>query len=255
MTKPSYCHSGSLGDIIYALPVCKHFGKGDFFVKLHSIEYTTTKYGYRPEHVSEVHRRQLTVEAFNNLAPLLESQPYINAVVSTDDSALEVMYDLDKFRGVMWRTFEGNYLESYFKTFNIPYTAQDIITPWLIASKTPISPIIVTRTFRYRNLNSEATWQKFTQIPNFSTLATFVGLDDEYEDFKQAFNVNISHYKPKDFLDLACVINAADHIISNQTFVYSLAQGLGKATSLECIPDRPLARNECYFPRPDNYYF
>ena len=39
----TYSHSGSLGDLIYSLPVVKHFGAGDFYVKLHSEDYVTSE--------------------------------------------------------------------------------------------------------------------------------------------------------------------------------------------------------------------
>lgn len=252
----TYCHSGSLGDLIYSLVIPKHFGEGNFYVKLHSIDHTTQKYGYAPQHVSEYHLRRLTDDDFYMLAPLLEVQPYISSVIPSLDSNLDADYDLDKFRGVMWRTFTGNYLEGYYKTFSVPYTPQDIIAPWLtVAKPTQAASIVVTRTFRYRNPSSVATWKRYTEIPGFSEAAVFIGLPEEHDDFEELFKVKVPYFKCDDFLEMAQVIAGCDLFIGNQTFAYSLAQGLGKPTSLECIPDRMLAQNECYFPRPDCFYF
>jgi hypothetical protein len=92
-------------------------------------------------------------------------------------------------------------------------------------------------------------------MSNFSNNAVFIGLPEEHADFEQTFAVKVSHYKTTDFLHIAQALSGADHIISNQTSIYALAQGLGKETSLECIPDRTLQQNECYFPRKGNFYF
>ena len=197
----------------------------------------------------------MSEEEVKMISPLLKAQPYINDVISTEDHEPKVVYDLDRFRGVLWRSFTGNYVEAYYKTFNIPYTAQDLIAPWLVAAPKLVSPLIVARTFRYRNPSADVRWKQFVSIDNFNELSVFVGHDDEYEDFKKTFNTNLPHYKPTDFLELAQAIAAADHIISNQTFVYTLAQGLGKPLSLEINPDRPLATSEVFFNRPDCFYF
>ena len=255
ITNPTYSHSGSLGDLIYSLVIPKHFGAGDFYVKLRSIDYTTQKYGYAPQHVSEFHKRRMTDDDFNMLKPLLEVQPYISKVIATDDPEIEVNYDLDRFRGVMWRTFTGNYLEAYYKTFRIPYTRDNIIAPWLTVTPMRIADLVITRTFRYRNPASVATWKRYTEIPGFSEAAVFVGLPEEHADFEDTFKIEVPHYRCSDFLQMARVIAGCDFFIGNQTFAYSLAQGLGKATALECIPDRTLLQNECYFQRPDCSYF
>lgn len=251
----TYAHSGALGDLIYSLPVVKHFGKGDFYVKLRSMEYTATKYGYRQEHKQPFHLQKLSEEDFKLLAPLLEAQPYIINVISTDDSAMQATYDLDSFRGVLWRSFVGNYVEAYFKTFNIPYTAQDIVTPWLVAEPKEVAPIVIARTLRHRDPNSLLRWKDFTSLPNFKDIAVFVGHDDEYEDLKNTFDTSIPRYIPKDFLDLAQIVSGAQHIVCNGTFVYSLAQALGKPTTLETLKDRTLSNNECFFNRSNCFYF
>jgi len=219
------------------------------------MEHTSTKYGYKPEHKQPFHLQKLSDEDFRMLLPLLESQPYINKVTSTDDSSMQTTHDLDSFRGVLWRSFVGNYVESYYKTFNIPYTAQDIITPWLEVEPKPVAQVIIARTLRHRDPNTETRWKQYVQLDDFDKAAVFIGHDDEYDDFVNRFSNRIPRYKPKDFLEMAQVISGADHVISNGTFVYSLAQGLGISSSLETLKDRTLASNECYFNRPDCFYF
>jgi hypothetical protein len=219
------------------------------------MDAVTQRYSYRPEHIIPEHSRRFTDDDFRLIAPLLESQSYIQNVCATNDSNMRVDYDLDSFRSVLWRSFVGNYNEAYFKTFSVPYTEFDIVKPWLSIEPKFVAPMIVSRTFRYRNPGSEKVWRSFTSMSNFSNNAVFIGLPEEHADFEQTFAVKVSHYKTTDFLHIAQALSGADHIISNQTSIYALAQGLGKETSLECIPDRTLQLNECYFPRKGNFYF
>ena len=56
--------------------------------------------------------------------------------------------------------------------------------------------------------------------------------------------------------ELADVVAGANLVMSNQNFVYSLAMGLGKSTVLETFGARTnLMLNECFFARPNCYYF
>lgn len=250
----TYAHSGAMGDIIYSLPVIKHFGPGTLYIKLHANEHVARRFGYDGP-VPEYHKNRLTEVDYEMIRPLLEVQTYIGQVGWTEDKDMQATYDLDNFRGVLFRTFRGNYLEGYFKTFNIPYTEEDIIKPWLFAVPKRIAPIVVSRSFRYRNKLSLDRWHRYVSLPNFDNNSIFIGLLEEYQDFCKEFNTKLPYCQCKDFLEMAEVIAGCDMFIGNQTFAYSLAQGLGKSTSLEIIDDRPLLLNECYFKREDCTYF
>jgi hypothetical protein len=54
---------------------------------------------------------------------------------------------------------------------------------------------------------------------------------------------------------MADIIAGADLFMGNQSAAYSIAMGLGKASVLETIKIKPLANNECYFPRDNCQYF
>jgi hypothetical protein len=251
-----FSHSGSLGDIIYSLPVVKHFGGGEYVVKLRSTQKVVTKYG-DVGLVDIFYRPQIDDASFAMLQPLLESQSYISKAIGIDNFEYEPTHDLDKFRGVMWRSFRGNYLEGYFKTFNISYEQSDLITPWLEVEPNRIAKFVVGRTFRYRNesQNSIEVWNTLINDNQLSNNGIFVGLKAEHEDFEKTFGVKISYHKISNFLELAAVISGCDAFVGNQTFSYSLAQGLGKTTVLETKPNCPLNMNECFFPRTNCYYF
>jgi hypothetical protein len=65
----------------------------------------------------------------------------------------------------------------------------------------------------------------------------------------------VPYYYTKDFKHLADVIAGADLFMGSQSAAYSIAMGLGKSTVLETIKIKPLANNECYFPRDNCQYF
>lgn len=251
----TYSHSGSLGDLIYSLPVIKKVGTGDFRVNLRGVHKVSAAYGYNVDIIPEYHQQMITEQSYNWLKPLLEYQPYIDTVTSGEYEDDNADVKLDAFRGVLWRSFTGNYVEGYYKTFNLTYTAEDITNPWLTSPTKRIAKYIVTRTPRYTDESPESIAQWTSILNAVKDDCCFVGLLDEHNAFQDTFGVNLPLYMNEDFLDLASVINGADQVISNQTFVYSLATGLGKPTILESWKLRPLAQNECYFNRSNAQYF
>jgi len=252
----TYRHSGTLGDLIYSLSVVKKMGGGEFKVALHNIENCVSQYGYRPDEVDVAHKGRFTEQDFGWLKPLLESQEYITQATTWQQGDAEPEVDLDRFRGVLFRGFEGNYVEAYHRTFNLPFTVTDYDTPWLsIGNPVVIRPMVVSRTFRYRDPAADATWKDMAVSGNLSELGVFVGTESEYKDFMQVTGVHLPWQPVADFLELARIVAGAELVMTNQNFVYSLAMGLGKQSVLETIKIKPLINNECFFPRKNCQYF
>jgi len=253
----TYRHSGTLGDLIYSLSVVKKMQPGRFMVAINNIENCVAQYGYRPEDVSPEHRGRFTTQDFEWLAPLLERQSYITDTCTWHQGDPEPMIDLDKFRGVLFRGFEGNYVEAYHKTFGIPFTITDYDTPWLEADPIKTKPVVVSRTSRYRTPEPFGTAQHMQMAIDgqLEEHGIFVGTYAEHEDYVKTTGVNIAYRPVKDFLELAGIVAGADMIIANQNFVFSLAMGLGKQAVLETIKIKPLQNNECFFPRTNVQYF
>jgi hypothetical protein len=224
-----------------------------FKVAINNIENCVSQYGYRPDEVSPEHRGRFTEQDYDWLAPLLQRQPYIADVGKwyQGDDAPDV--DLDKFRGVLFRGFEGNYVEAYHRTFNIPFFMKDYDTPWLEADPVTTKPIVVSRTSRYRDPSGDAKWVEIV-APN-AEQAIFVGTEVEHADFENTIGTKIDYHPVQDFLELANIVAGAELVCANQNFVYSLAMGLGKTTVLETIKIKPLQQNECFFPRTNTQYF
>ena len=250
-------HSGTLGDLIYSLSVVKKMPPGKFLVALNNIENCVSQYGYRPDEVDPAHAGRFTLQDFEMLKPLLERQSYISEVGTWGQGDAEPDVDLDRFRGTLFRGFEGNYVHAYHIAFGMPFRMSDYDMTWLEADPIKTRPIVVSRTARYRTTEPEGTAQH-THLAQSSDLANngiFVGTEAEHEDYIKTTGVTIPYHPVPDFLTLANIVAGADLVLSNQNFVYSLAMGLGKDTILETIKIKLLHQNECFFPRANCQYF
>jgi hypothetical protein len=251
----TYRHSGTLGDLIYSLSIVKKMEPGQFLVALNNIENCVSQYGYRPDEVDPAHQGRFTEQDFEWLKPLLKRQSYIETVGTWRQGDAEPTVDLDRFRGTLFRGFEGNYVQAYHIAFGLPFALTDYETPWLEADPVTIKPMVVSRTFRYRDPAADAVWKKMAEDGVLDRLGIFVGTKEEHEDFVQVTGVAIPYYPVNNFLELANIVAGANLIMANQNFVYSLAMGLGKQTVLETIKIKPLQNNECFFPRTNTQYF
>jgi hypothetical protein len=247
-----YKHSGTFGDLIYGLSVVKKMGGGTVAVALGNIEKCVAEYGYRPDEVDPMHRGRFRNADLDIIRPLLTRQSYIDqATVWTGDQDV----DLDRFRGVLFRGFEGNYVEAYYRTFDLPFTSDVYNETWLEADPVQMASVVINRTFRYRCPNGTGTWQNLLEQANIAQNGIFVGTQEEHEDFEKSTGFRVNYHAVRDFKELADVIAGADLFMGNQSAAYSIAMGLGKSSVLETIKIKPLANNECYFPRDNCQYF
>jgi len=251
----SYKHSGTFGDLIYGLSVVKKMGGGTVAIAMGNIETCVAKYGYRPDEVDLMHRGRFTDQDYELLSPFLARQSYINNVQKWEPGWQEPDVDLDQFRGVLFRGFEGNYVQAYHMTFGLPFEPAVLNETWLEADPIQVAPIVINRTFRYRCPNGTVQWQNMLAAADIVRNGVFVGNKDEHEDFVRLTGFAVPYYYTKDFKHLADVIAGADLFMGSQSAAYAIAMGLGTSTVLETIKIKPLANNECYFPRDNCQYF
>ena len=135
-------HSGTFGDLIYSLYAVKKMGGGTIALALHNIERCVAEYGYRPDEVDPAHKGRFTEQDFAILKPLLLRQEYINDVVVWDGTH---DVDLDRFRGVLFRGFEGNYVQAMCMTHGLPFSKYDLEQTWLTADIYRKRPVVVNR--------------------------------------------------------------------------------------------------------------
>lgn len=251
----TYKHSGTAGDTIYSLDIVKKMGGGMFLVALENIENCIMKYTGRPADVAPEHAGRYTFQDYQLLKPLLQRQSYIKEVGTWTQGTPEPEVDLDHFRSFLYRQFEGNIIEAYHKAFGLSWDDSMYSDVWLEADPIKEAAIVVNRTSRYLDPNSEAVWRQMCSDADLEHNAIFVGTSNEHSTFVSQFNCNIPYRPVQDFKELADLIAGADLFLGNQSMAYSIATGLGKETMLEIHKIKPLQYSECYFPRPGASYF
>lgn len=210
-TETSFVHSGNSGDIIYALPALYELskkGSANLFLKSN-----------QPGVYKEFHPLgdvMLNDKMIDMLIPLLEYQPQIALCKKYENELLD--YDLDIFRKFSFMLDRGSITKWYFNVFGI---SADTSKPWLIAPKEEQykDSIIVSRSHRYR-----APFITYNFLNKYKNVC-FIGVPEEYNDIKKEVP-NIKHLPVNDFLQMATIINSCKLFIGNQSFPFSIAEGL-----------------------------
>jgi hypothetical protein len=221
----TFKHSGNAGDLIYALPSLRVLA-GKFGAKL-SLELNVPLRNRKLVH--PLGGVQLNQKMYDMLEPLLSRQEYINELAVYEGGAVD--YDLDVTRDAPFRTDRLGICRWYFYVFGITC---DLSQPWLKVDPDPSfkNRIVVARSKRYRNLTFSYKFLEQYGAP------VFVGLADEYEDFRS--QVPQSEWvEVKDFYQLARIIAGSRLFIGNQSFPYSIAEGLKVPRVLELDPGMP----------------
>ncbi|MEO5968188.1 MAG: hypothetical protein ABIP68_01795 [Ferruginibacter sp.] len=220
----TFKHSGNSGDIIYALPAIYALSKnGTAKVYLKANERG------RYTHFHPLGNIMLSEKVIQMLKPLLEYQPQIELCEIYNGETID--YDLDIFRNQIFPLNRGSIIRWYFHIYAIFYNTS---LPWLSApdNHNYSDYIVIARSHRHRSPGVNYNFlKKFSKI-------LFVGLPVEYDEMK----ISIPHleYKPvNNFLEMASIIKSCKLFIGNQTFAFSLAEGLKTNRLLEVYYDAP----------------
>jgi len=256
MSNRAYKHSVTFGDLIYSLPLVKHFGAGRFYLHLDQINWIGQHY-YNVPTPAPYHQGRMTMEDFAYMKTFMESQSYITEFLVMDRSA-EITHNLDRFRELFVK-HPGNYVDTYAQTFGITDSGtQQMLrnTPWLTAEARPQGDrtVIINRTQRWTPRILSGQWQQW-KSEGVEDASIFVGLPEEYQAFKQITGWDIPKLDTPTMLDLAELIAGSDLFIGNQSVALSLAIGLGKTVYCEARDDLALERNECFFPDRENVVY
>lgn len=257
MTK-KFKHSGTFGDLIYSLPLVRHFGGGEFYLHLDQINWIVKHYyGGRPD---PFHEGRMTLDDLEFMREFMESQPYITKFAALDPQSTEITDNLDRFRP-LFVGHPGNYVDIYAQAFGLrdPQLRRELRNqPWLSAEPRDLGsrPWVINRTGRWASAELSDTWQSLRE-QGLEDQGRFVGLESEYDQFVKLSGWRGLEYTPtKNLKELAEVIRGSTEFIGNQSVALSLAIGLGVSWACEARPDLPLDRNECYFPdHPKGQYF
>lgn len=221
----SFKHAGNAGDIIYALPAIRALA-GAEGAMLH-LELDVPMKESQPNH--PLGGVQLNRKMYDLLAPLLANQDYIRTVsVYAGD---KVDYDLDTFRAAPLFKDRIGIPRWYFHLLGV---ASDLSQPWLRAEpdRAFSQTVVVARSARYQNRALDhSILRRYRQV-------AFVGVEQEFHDFRRHLPA-AEWVQVPDFNRMASVIAGSRLFIGNNSFLYSLAEGLKAPRVFELDPGMP----------------
>lgn len=245
---PNYCryhyknkfhHSGDLGDIIYSLPVIKALGGGCLILTS----------DYDKMEIRDI----MTEEKALMLKELLSDQDYITYVGHAPKKPSDIDYDLNDSRidFIKWGSGEFSHeevdilrsrllTEHYERLYDLNYTyINQFYYPKSLLQIIDY-PIIVNRTFRYRN--DKFPWSEI--VKKYGDKIMFVGSNKEYEDFVKNFGY-VKYKNTPTYKKLMQVIAGAKLFIGNQSFPYSIAESIKQ----NCIQETDTWVGNCQYTR------
>lgn len=257
---------GTFGDTIYSLCLMKYLGGGNLYVKLRALDdFARKNMGWADAGPA---KGRMTEKDFEVLEPLLKAQHYLKDVAVWNGEKDDYPQLADHWKMHLLKGWQGNQTECYALTLGLDIHDTAIKKlclhePWL-TPVTPISvpgkPFVVNRTVRY--LYGEPSEDWFRWVDNgLGDSAIFVGSAEEHTDFEEIFKCKIEHYKTKDLLELAQVIQGCEQFMGNQSVALSIAIGLGKSYWCEVRKDYEQTRTphggygDTWFPRINGNYF
>lgn len=246
----TFKHSGTLGDILYSLPVVKYLNGGEFYLHLNQVSWIA-QYYYKSQ-PSSYHENKMNSRDIEFMQDFMMSQPYIKKFAALDPKQ-EITHNLDRFRPTFVH-HPTNYIQIYCECFNITDldTQNQIINqPWFSVPNPRSIPghnIIINRTGRgWTPQERNPQWDLWRE-QKWDQQAIFVGLPEEYQEFCTWSKWQLDYIETKNLLEVAEIIAGATLFIGNQSMALSLAQGLQIPYIYERRRDLPLERNESYFP-------
>ncbi len=229
MTTMSVSHGGHSGDIVYGMALARHIASvNSCLVDIYISRDRPARLAPGLVHPNGS-RYLMSERAFEFIRPMLELQSYVNQVKFVPEAEIPAeAIRLDPYRFVNGMNLSaGNIADYPGKLYGITL---DVSIAWLDTRPVKESawPVTVGMSARYRN----------TAI-DYSFLAhvdgvRFVGLPDEYEDFKSRHGLaRLVHHRCETALDLVEAIRSSRVFIGNQSMAFAVAEGLKANRALE----------------------
>jgi hypothetical protein len=236
----TFKHSGDLGDIVYSLPAVKALGGGVLYLDVNGgrSDPVLSQYAFHG-------RTNFNIGGYHAIRPLLVEQSFIEDVRIWKGERVD--YNLDLFRRRISEP-KTNLALLYLREFGLDEALYH--QPWLALRSTAISlakPIVVNRTPRYQ---SKYHWWLINN-DNIVPRAVFVGHAKEHELFEFTFQCAVEYLRTENALHIARILKGTQILIGNQSFVMSIAIGLGTPFWQEVYDPLP----NCVFRRDNAQYF
>jgi hypothetical protein len=233
-------HSGNVGDLLYALPAIKQLAflmdeKVTVLLKLNVEAHYSPGNDVHPVKDKDGKHVMLNANMFELVKPLLMAQDYIKTVKKWKEGD-NVDVDLDLFRlPRQINTSAGHISRWYF--YHHPQLSTDLSTASIQIQNIQedlLDKIIISRSQRYHNANMD-----YSVLKPIEDKIMFIGVDEEYEEFKTKFGLNVERLIIKDFLHMAECIASCKFFIGNQSSPFAVAEQLKIPRIVEVYPIAP----------------
>lgn len=229
MRTMSVSHGGHSGDIVYGMALARHIAAANScLVDLYISRDRPARLAAGLVHPNGS-QYLMSEPAFAFIRPLLQLQPYINEVRFVREA--EIPGDairLDPYRfGAGMNLSAGNIADYPGKFYGI---ALDVSVSWLSTRplKRLAGPVTVGMSTRYRNVAIDYSFLAHVDS------VRFVGLPEEYEDFKSRHDLpNLTYQACTSAVDLAESIGSSRVFLGNQSMAFAVAEGLKVPRVLE----------------------
>lgn len=231
----SFYHSGDSGDIVYSLPTVRALGGGIVYLG--------------PDGYPRMQPRQhLTWSLFENIAPLLKAQSYVEDCLYSPKAGV-AQFNLNEFRMEILREVlntKPGYNLARVHLHHFQQRLDEDKKPWLtVPAPRHEADVIVARTERYHN--GRFDWRKVVSV--YKDRIAFIGTENEWRLFCMQFG-DVPHAGTKNLLEVAQVIAGSKLFVGNQSCPFAIAVGLGHAAVLEdCY-----TAADCYYDRQNITY-
>lgn len=238
----SFLHFGTIGDVWASLPAIKECSrqtkeKSNIYLvngqAAHYYEGAT--HPTLDENGANV---MLNQKMINMMLPLLRVQPYIGEADFYNGQKIDI--DLNWIRNTFVNQPYHVLSKWYFYVF--PDLSCDISKQYI---EVPDSDkdfakgkIIFTRTERYHNDVFDVK-KTYSFLKKYETDIIFAGTMREYNNFCMEYDLNIPKLNINDFLELAQAVKQSKAVISNQTQIMQIAEGMKHPRAVELCSYAP----------------
>jgi hypothetical protein len=256
----TFLHEGTIGDVWASLPAIKQCykmtGKKATLYLVNGQKAHYYEGAIHPTKNKEGSMVMLNMKMIKMMIPLLKAQEYIEDATVWKDEPIQV--DLNKIRETFVNMPNHSLSRWYFYVF--PDLACDLSKKYIKVPDTEKDfakgKIIVARTERYQNLTIDYSFLK-----KYQKDLVFSGTELERIIFNARFGLKLKQIAIKNFLELAQAIKQSKGVLSNQTQIFQIAEGLKTPRIVELCriaPNvEPIGENafEFYAQEGLEYYF
>lgn len=222
----NFSHTGSIGDCWSSIPAMReHYRKTGKKINLYLVKDIEATYHHEsvvhPTKNSEGKMVMLNQAMIDMMIPLFKAQDFINECKV--DEGEKVDLDLGIIRDTFVNMPYGDLRMWYFIVY--PDLACDLSEQYIFVPDTEKDyakgKIVVARSERYRNDRTDYSFLK-----PYEDNLVFSGTMREYNNFCMQFDLNIKKLNINNFLELAQALKQSNGLISNQTMIFQIAEGL-----------------------------